>query len=74
MRRAGIAGAALVEFIVDDQGKVRDARTFRATHEDFGAAATAAIMTWKFNPGLKNGRPVATRMQEIIRFELNENY
>ncbi len=74
MRRAGIAGAALVEFIVDDQGKVRDARTFRATHEDFGAAATAAIMTWKFNPGLKNGRPVATRMQEIIRFELNEHY
>ena len=73
MRRAGIAGAALVEFIVDDQGKVRDARTIRAAHEDFGEAAMAAIMTWKFNPGFKNGRAVATRMQKIIRFELIEN-
>ena len=73
MRRAGITGAALVEFIVDDQGKVRDARTIRAAHEDFGEAALAAIMTWKFNPGFKNGRAVATRMQKIIRFELKEH-
>ena len=58
---------------MDDQGKVRDARTIRAAHEDFGEAAMAVIMTWKFNPGFKNGRAVATRMQKIIRFELNEN-
>ncbi|MBC7369796.1 MAG: TonB family protein [Undibacterium sp.] len=72
MRRNGIAGSAVVDFIVDAQGNVQGATPVESTHEDFGPAAAAAVAQWKYRPGLKNGRAVATRMRSPLVFTLNE--
>ena len=72
MRRNGVAGRAVVEFIVDAQGSVQGAQAVEFTHPDFGPAAAAAVSKWKYRPGTKNGQPVNTRMRTPIVFTLNE--
>lgn len=66
-----VPGSAVVDFVVDANGDVVRARAIRATHPEFGAAAVAAVERWKFKPGQKNGRAVATRMQVPINFEMD---
>lgn len=73
MRRAGITGEVLVEFIVDSNGEVRNPFAVRSTQREFETAAVQAISKWKFRPGRKGGRAVNTRMQQPISFSLAED-
>lgn len=70
MRRAGITGEVLVEFIVDTNGDVRNAFAVRSSQREFETAAVQAVSKWKFRPGKKGGRAVNTRMQQPISFSL----
>ena len=72
MRRAGIAGEVVVDFIVDTNGDVQNAYALRSSQREFEAAAVAAVTKWKFKPGRKGGRDVPTHMQVPIVFTLNE--
>ena len=73
MRRQNIGGQVIVEFIVDAVGDVHNAFAVRSTQREFEASAVQAVGKWKFRPGKKNGRAVATRMQVPIVFSLNED-
>jgi periplasmic protein TonB len=73
MRRAGITGEVLVEFIVDANGDVRNAFAVRSSQREFETAAVQAVSKWKFKPGRKGGRNVNTRMQQPISFSLAED-
>jgi periplasmic protein TonB len=72
MRRAGIAGEVLVDFIVDMNGDVQNAYAAKSSQREFEAAAVQAVSKWKFKPGRKGGRNVNTHMQVPIVFTLNE--
>lgn len=72
MRRAGIAGQVVVDFIVDVNGTVQNAFAASSTQREFEANAVQAVMKWKFKPGRKGGRNVNTHMQVPIVFTLNE--
>jgi len=72
MRRAGITGEVVVEFIVDTNGDSRNAFAVRSTQREFEQAAVQAVSKWKFRPGRKGGRAVNTRMQVPIVFTLND--
>ncbi len=72
MRRAGIAGEVVVDFIVDTNGDVQNAYALRSTQREFEAAAVQAVSKWKFKPGRKGGRDEPTHMQVPIVFTLNE--
>lgn len=72
MRRAGISGEVMVEFLVDTQGNVQNAFAVKSSQREFEANAVAAVMKWKFKPGRKGGKDVITRMQVPIVFSLNE--
>ncbi len=69
LRRNGISGEAIIEFIVDTQGRVQGAQPVRATQKDFGLEAARAVSKWTFRPGMKDGRAVNTRMQLPITFK-----
>jgi protein TonB len=73
MRRAGISGEVLVDFIVDTDGAVRNAFAAHSSQREFEAAAVQAVSKWKFRPGRKNGHAVFTHMQVPIVFTLNED-
>lgn len=72
MRRSGVAGEVVVDFIVDTNGDVRNAYSARSTQREFESAAVQAVNKWKFRPGKKGGRAVNTHMQVPIVFTLNE--
>jgi protein TonB len=73
MRRAGISGEVLVDFIVDTNGDVRNAFAAHSSQREFESAAVAAVSKWKFRPGRKNGHAVFTHMQVPMVFSLNED-
>jgi TonB family protein len=73
LKKAGVAGQAIISFVVDVSGSTRDVEIVSATHPAFGRAAADAVAKWKFKPGVKDGRPVNTRMQVPVGFNLNRS-
>lgn len=66
--RAKAPGSAWIIFIVDRDGRVRDARVQRSTDTVFEAPALAAVKRWRFEPGKRNGEPVEFRVRQKISF------
>ena len=69
-RKAGTAGEAVLEFVVDADGAVQGAVAVKSTHREFELAALEAVKQWKFEPGEKGGQRVQTRMQVPIKFTM----
>jgi protein TonB len=73
MKRAGVEGEVVVEFIVDMEGNVRNPFVVRSTQREFDQPALQSIVKWKFKPGRKGGKNVNTsRVQLPIKFTINE--
>ncbi|MBI5766640.1 MAG: TonB family protein [Verrucomicrobia bacterium] len=72
LRRQGITGEVLVDFIVDADGNVANAYARSSTRPEFEAPAVQAVSKWRFRPGRKGGGDVHTHMQVPIAFTLNE--
>lgn len=73
MRRYGLVGKVIVDFIVDAQGHVRNPYVKSSTNPAFDDNAIKAVNEWTFEPGRLDGRPVATHMQVPIIFQLDSN-
>ena len=60
LRDAGVAGRAVLQFIVNTDGRVDPAsiRVVSATHEQFGDASRRAVERFRFRPARINGTPV----------------
>lgn len=71
MRLAGLVGEVVVEFIVDIKGHVAEAHVVRSNNPGFERAAIDAVLKWEFEPGMKNGRAVNTRIQLPVVFSLD---
>ena len=73
MSRAGITGQVTLEFIINANGDVIDARVIHSTHREFEQPAIVALMKWKFKPGKKGGHAVNTRASQLLEFTLDDN-
>ncbi|HET7535642.1 MAG TPA: energy transducer TonB [Candidatus Didemnitutus sp.] len=62
-----------VNFVVDASGRVINANVVDSTHPGFHEAALDGVRRWKFRPGMKAGRKVATNMLVTIRFNVEES-
>lgn len=69
MRRLGSSGDAVIVFVVDAGGGVRDPRVIRSSNRLFEAPALQAVAQWKFRPGSKDGRNVSARMSVDVLFQ-----
>jgi TonB family protein len=67
---AGVTDHVLVEFVVDSTGMVDrcSIRVVSAKRPEFAASASEYVANLRFTPGLLQGMPVRTRMQQDIRF------
>jgi protein TonB len=70
MKRQGIDGQVIVQFICDLDGNVRDAYALSSTHREFEAPAVQAVSKWKFKPGRRGGKNVNTRMSVPFVFNI----
>jgi protein TonB len=71
-RRNGLPGEVLVDFIVDESGRVKTAHVVNSTDRQFEEPTLRAVYLWRFQPGKKNGRPVSFRMVAPVVFSLND--
>jgi protein TonB len=70
-RRRRIEGFVELVFVITPEGRVADIDVVRSEPGDvFVAEARAAVKRWRFTQPLKNGKPVAVRARQVIRFEL----
>jgi TonB family protein len=68
---AGVEGSAMIAFVVDSAGRVRDPRAESASHPLFGARAAEAVARWQFKPGVRDGRRVHTRLRVPVIFRVS---
>ena len=72
-RRKGSDGLLVVALEILENGSVGEWQIIQsAGEESLDKAATKAFLTWKFQPAMRNGKPVKTRIQVPINFELTE--
>ena len=71
-RHAQAAAEVTVDFTVDVQGKVVGANVTNTSNRDFNEATLAAIKQWTFAPALKDGKPVATKLQQTFVFSVRD--
>jgi TonB family protein len=71
MKKSGLIGEVTISFVVDKKGDVTNPVVVRSNNPGFDAAAIEAVLKWKFKPGIKDGKPVSTRMQIPIIFHLD---
>jgi periplasmic protein TonB len=68
MRGKKIEGLVTVIFVVDAAGKVENPRVEKSSHTAFESPALSAVRKWKFEPGVRAGQRVASKMRVSIRF------
>ena len=70
---AGIEGTVFVQFVVDEQGDVRDAEVVRGIEGGgLNEEALRVVQDARFRPGLENDRPVKVKFTIPVRFVLPE--
>lgn len=72
LKSSGISGEVVVEFVVDEHGRVLSPRVLRSTHPDFESPTLAAVSKWRFEPGTRNMAPVRFKMVVPVKFNLND--
>ncbi len=69
-RKAGIEGRVVVQFIIDEEGNVRDPVVVRGIGGGCDEEALKAVMKAKFVPGKQRGKPVLVRYSLPVAFKL----
>jgi periplasmic protein TonB len=69
-RRAKKQGTCVLWLIVDSAGHPRDIRVMRGLGFGLDEKALQAVKQWKFQPALKDGRPVDVQISVQVEFHL----
>ena len=70
MRRAGIEGVVVTEFVVGKTGAIDCVQAISSPHPELTAAAVEAVRTAQFTPAIQRGEPVRVRFVLPITFAL----
>ena len=71
-RQAKIEGTVTLFVIVGCDGIPRDVRVVKGLGHGLDEKAIEAIKTWRFNPSLKDGKPVPAQINLDVTFHLAE--
>jgi TonB family protein len=69
-RRVKHQGVVVLALVVDPQGHTRDIRVARSLGMGLDEKAIEAVRKWQFNPGTKDGVPVAVQVNVEVNFKL----
>jgi len=70
--RARVEGTVTLECVVQADGAIGEVRVAKALHPGLDQEAIKAVKQWRFEPGLKDGKPVAVRVTLEISFTLRD--
>ena len=69
-KAAGIEGTVVVKYVVTETGEVTNVKAVKGP-EELRAVCEAAVKTWRFEPALKDGKPVAIVKMTSFPFRIN---
>jgi len=69
-RQVGYEGTCVLELVVDAEGMPRDIKVVRAVGLGLDDKALEAVRRWRFTPAMKDGEPVAVRINVETSFHL----
>ena len=69
-RKAKYQGTCVLWLVVGPDGRPRDIRIARTLGLGLDEKAIEAVRTWKFEPAMKDGRPVAVQINVEVSFRL----
>ena len=69
-RRAKYQGTVVLWLVVGSDGRPRDAKISRSLGMGLDEKALEAVRRWKFEPALKDGKPVAVQINVEMNFRL----
>ena len=69
-KRARIEGRVILQFIVDEQGRVSEPKVVRGIGGGCDEEALRALQTVRFWPGTQRGKPVKVKMSLPVTFKL----
>jgi len=69
-RKAKYQGVVVLEVMVGTDGRVHNPRVIRSLGMGLDEKAKDGVLTWKFEPATKDGRPVAVEMNVEVSFNL----
>jgi TonB family protein len=69
-RQAKKQGTCVLSMIVDEQGHPRDLRVIRGLGFGLDSKALDAVRQWRFQPALKDGKPVNVQISVEVEFHL----
>ena len=64
-----LSGVVLLDFFVEEDGAVKEARAPKSPAPELSESAVACIKQWKFLPMTLNGKPVRCHMSLPLVFE-----
>lgn len=67
---AGVEGNVPLEIVVSESGNVTSAFALERVGYGLDEAARQSVLGYRFTPALRNGKPIAVRMQWLMRFQL----
>lgn len=70
-RRAGVEGRVIIQFVIDESGRVTEPVVLRGIGAGCDEAALEAVRDLEFEPGRQRGRPVKVRYSMPIIFRLS---
>jgi protein TonB len=70
-QQARVQGVVILEVLIDEGGRVSDARVLRSLPM-LDAPAIEAVRQWEFTPTLLNGRAVPVIMTATVQFTLQQ--
>ena len=69
-RRAGIQGAVIIEAVIDEQGRVVNARILKGLPMGLDQEALATVRGWTFQPATLGDRPVKVFYSLTVHFQI----
>ncbi|GMR21853.1 MAG: hypothetical protein BMS9Abin37_0172 [Acidobacteriota bacterium] len=68
--RQNVQGSVKLHCVIDEQGKVRVLEVLRSIPELDEEAIRTVESSWRFQPAMKNGRPISCLSHLVVRFNL----
>lgn len=69
--RQGLGGTVLLEGVIGREGRLAGLSTLNSVADErLAAAASDAVLQWRYDPTLLNGRPVETAVTISVAFEI----
>ena len=69
-RKNKMQGTVVLRLVVGVDGKPRDIKVARALGMGLDQKAIEAVRNWKFEPAMKDGKPVAVQINVEVNFRL----